>query len=221
MNKTVMLFTAILIITLAGISCTQAQDLEPSPHVYTDKFKTAIKAGDVIDSSKHDLGVVVKFSKAMKGYDLLEIVLYRTYNGQPDEIAEKGFLPASKEFSIKYDKLDSVKIYFIDPSKPDTKYVPDIYTGNYSPSYIFLKDGDRGKSNDYYFVVKGFIKTGSHAVYAQDGTTAKMVDDYDHGTLLTEESVHFKAFEKAADQAPQKTQGQSQKKSLVKSLFGK
>jgi hypothetical protein len=210
------IFCMVLLFNL--VLTSYGQDKEKAPRLYTDRFKTLMKDGQLIDSSKHDLGVVVRFSKSMKKYDKLSVKLYQAYAEKPKVIANDDFYPERKDFQLKYDSQDSLKLYFIDPTKPQSGYSNDEVLRVDNVNAHLCKWGVFPGDNDFYFTVIGYIKTGEHATYAEDGSRARMVNDYDRGTELTEQSIHFKSFERQAKIDDKK---ETQKKNPIKGLFGK
>lgn len=180
--------TSCFIAFIALFNSLKGQNLPAGPRVYTDNFKTQIKEGEIIDCTKDNFGVSIKFSKQMLKYDVLSVLLYTKYKGKYDDqtmLMYKPFYPSKKEFSIKYADKDSILIYFM----LENERSKDVFdAGNFATDTKDLFCPKPYYENYYFFVIKGFIKTGEHVVHDNNGTS-RMEDDFDDGTELTTHSV--------------------------------
>ncbi|MEI6297212.1 MAG: hypothetical protein WCO84_06280 [bacterium] len=160
--------------------------------VFMNDFTTEIKDSVKYDcNTNYSIGVQLFFTDEMKKYDLLEVEFY-LYGQQPNEyppVMYKKFYPDSKEFQMKYSNKDSIKLNLLGYSSPDFEINNKIYIYyGYTEDIIIKKICLGQPTSNPRFAILGFIKTGSHTVYDNNGSSTEIID-YDKGTELAKSII--------------------------------
>lgn len=169
----------------------QAQTTE----IYTNNFTTKLEEGGAAlpraDSLK-DIGIRVKFDKSYLKYDQFNIEIYCKFDGKEDmPVAYKIFVPNSNEFKVKYSDTIPYDFWILNPNggyslAGDFESSPKLFTGSMKRNTIDISP----RYNDYYVIVKGYLKTGTKRRSTDYYGNVVELDNYDSGTELSR-SVSF------------------------------